>query len=105
LIHSGIVQTFVRMSEALTGFALKRSSFSALAPFLLHESGATSLALISACVMLARAQKTVPRGVQLVTDVSVSVADASTADRDVFDGVIVPSGDGGILRLDLHHLG
>ena len=73
---------------ALT-FALKGSSFSALAPFLLHESRAAFLALIAAGVMLAGAQKPVPLGIQLVTHIRVSVADAPTTDRDVLHRVVV----------------
>lgn len=92
------------MSVTLTGFTLERFSFSALTPLLLDESWAAGVTLISAGVMFARAKKTIPRRVQLVTRVSVSVADAPTTDGNVFHRVVVPSRDRGILCLDLHHL-
>ena len=80
-----------KQNKSLSGltFALEGTSLSALTPFLLHESRAAFLALIAASVMFARAEKTVPVRVQFVTHVRVTVANATTADRDVLHRVVV----------------
>ena len=65
------------------------SSFSALTPFLLHESWTACLALISAGVMLAGAEETIPVGVQFVANVGVTVANAPTTDRNVLHRVVI----------------
>lgn len=104
LVNFFRVDTFIRMSVTVAGFALEWSSVRVLTPLLLLESRATIRALNTARIVLTLACQNSGRRtmVQYIARIGVTVTHTTTSDRDILDRVEVSSCNGRILTCDGH---
>lgn len=104
-IYFFIIDAFIRVPEAVAGFANMRVIYTGSAPFLLLESWAALLALGTAGVVLAAAVKLCwSSGFRYVASIRMAVADTPTSDVDVFNTVKIPASNRWILTFDRHKM-